>query len=123
MEHATANGHKIPDEAPKVNLQLHKKHDVCLVLDFGSQYTQLIARRVREQDVYSMLLPGDVSLVGTLAFSCFLHPPLLDVLCHSCNQKSLVTFSALSQDTKIVRDKPVISGTYLGIEAAGKAST
>lgn len=46
-----------------MSLQLHKSHEVCLVLDYGSQYTQLIARRVREQNVYSMLLPGDVSLV------------------------------------------------------------
>jgi len=33
-----------------------------LVLDFGSQYTQLIARRVREIAVHSLLLPGDASL-------------------------------------------------------------
>ena len=48
---------------PRVDLDLHKKHAVCLVLDYGSQYTQLIARRVRENGVYSMLLPGDVTLV------------------------------------------------------------
>lgn len=64
MGKASANGSLLPDDAPKVNLQLYKKHQVCLVLDFGSQYTQLIARRVREQDVYSMLLPGDVELVN-----------------------------------------------------------
>lgn len=39
------------------------KHSVCLVLDYGSQYTQLIARRVRENGVLSMLLPGDVPMV------------------------------------------------------------
>jgi GMP synthase (glutamine-hydrolysing) len=36
-------------------------HQKILILDFGSQYTQLIARRVREHNVYCELHPFDVS--------------------------------------------------------------
>jgi len=34
-----------------------KKEETILILDFGSQYTQLIARRVRESKVYCEILP------------------------------------------------------------------
>jgi len=36
-------------------------HDKILILDFGSQVTQLIARRVREAKVYCEIHPNDVS--------------------------------------------------------------
>ncbi len=38
------------------------QHELILILDFGSQYTQLIARRVREQGVYCEIVPFHLAL-------------------------------------------------------------
>lgn len=37
------------------------KSSLVAVFDFGAQYAQLIARRVREHHVYSEIVPGDIS--------------------------------------------------------------
>ena len=42
------------------NFTLTAMHDKILILDFGSQVTQLIARRVREAHVYCEIHPNDV---------------------------------------------------------------
>src|SRR5471030_996846 len=39
----------------------HPMHSKILILDFGSQVTQLIARRVRDSGVFSEVFPYDVS--------------------------------------------------------------
>jgi len=36
----------------------HERHDRVLILDFGSQFTQLIARRIREERVYCEIHPA-----------------------------------------------------------------
>ena len=49
-----------------MSLDIHA--DKLLILDFGSQYTQLIARRVRECGVYSEIHPWDMSDEDIRAF-------------------------------------------------------
>lgn len=42
-------------------------YDGIIILDFGSQYTQLIARCIREAKVYCQILPHDASLESILS--------------------------------------------------------
>jgi len=55
-DHEPVTLHNI-DEKSRLN-----SNETILVLDFGSQYTQLIARRLRDQKVYSEVQPFDLSL-------------------------------------------------------------
>ena len=52
------------DQAPPADIHAHR----ILILDFGAQYTQLIARRVREIGVYCEIHPWDVSDAEVRAF-------------------------------------------------------
>ena len=62
--------------APKATMAQVEKFaatkQTVLVLDYGSQYTQLIARRIREIGLFSVLFPGDASMVRMQAsrFAC-----------------------------------------------------
>jgi GMP synthase (glutamine-hydrolysing) len=47
---------------------LPAERERILILDFGSQFTQLIARRIREQNVYCEIQPADVGLDAVRAF-------------------------------------------------------
>lgn len=44
-------------------------NQTVVILDFGGQYTQLIARRVRQENVYSHVLPYSASLEEIQALS------------------------------------------------------
>jgi GMP synthase (glutamine-hydrolysing) len=62
-----ASGAVVSDVTPPASTAVG--HDKVLILDFGAQYTQLIARRVRESGVYCEIHPWDVSDAFVRAFA------------------------------------------------------
>jgi GMP synthase (glutamine-hydrolysing) len=50
-----------PTDSPDSNISISGGQDLILVMDFGSQTAQLIARRVREQNVFCQLVRHDLT--------------------------------------------------------------
>jgi GMP synthase (glutamine-hydrolysing) len=80
-----------------------------VVLDFGSQYTQLIARRIREQNVFSVVLPCTASIEEIQS-----HKPAGIIL--SGGPSSVYDADAPPADPKVLALGPPVLGICYGLQ-------
>jgi GMP synthase (glutamine-hydrolysing) len=80
-----------------------------VILDFGSQYTQLIARRVREQNVFSMVLPCTAPLSEIQA-----HQPIGLIL--SGGPSSVYDADAPAADPRLLEIGAPVLGICYGLQ-------
>jgi GMP synthase (glutamine-hydrolysing) len=90
------------------------EHDLVLVVDFGAQYAQLIARRVREARVYSEIVPHDMPVSEMLARN-----PKAIVL--SGGPASVYTPGAPQLDPGLVDGRVPVFGICYGFMAMAQA--
>ena len=78
-------------------------NDLVIILDFGSQYTQLIARRLRELNVYCEIYP----------YNKFQETPNLKAVVLSGSPFSVLDENALDIDlSQIINKYPVLGVCY-----------
>lgn len=85
-----------------------------LVVDFGAQYAQLIARRVREANVYSEIVPSDISAAEVMAKA-----PSAIIL--SGGPASVYADSAPKFDSEILKLGIPVFGICYGFQVMAKA--
>ena len=65
LDDLEGRGEVVPLKPPKPVSSLPER---VLILDFGSQYTQVIARRIREANVFSEIVPHTISAKKVMAY-------------------------------------------------------
>ena len=65
LDDSEGRGEVVPLKPPKPVSSLSER---VLILDFGSQYTQVIARRIREANVFSEIVPHTISVKKVMAY-------------------------------------------------------
>jgi GMP synthase (glutamine-hydrolysing) len=90
------------------------QYDKILVLDFGSQYNQLIARRIREMGVFSELLPH------TITADEIVEIPNVKGIVFSGGPKSVYEKDAFVCDKKIFELNIPILGICYGMQLTAK---
>ena len=76
--------------------------DRIVIIDFGSQYTQLIGRRIRDMHVYSELLPWNTSEAEAIT------PQTRGIILSGGPQSIYAENAPLSQDYILNSDLPVL---------------
>ncbi len=89
-------------------------YDKIIVLDFGSQYNQLIARRIREMGVYSALLPNSITAAEIKAMGN------VKGIVFSGGPKSVYEADAYSCDKEIYKLGLPIFGICYGMQLCAK---
>jgi GMP synthase (glutamine-hydrolysing) len=90
---------------------LAKKRQLVVILDFGSQYTQLIARRVREAGVYCEVRPYDASRAE-------LERLAPDALILSGSPQSAAAPDAYRFDPRVLDPKTPLLGICYGMQVS-----
>ena len=89
-------------------------HDLVIVIDFGAQYAQLIARRVREAHVYSEIMPHRASVADIVA-----RKPKAIIL--SGGPQSVYAVGAPQVDAQLFDADVPVFGICYGFQAMARA--